>query len=199
MIVIDVETTGIDPETSSILSIGAVELEHPEKQFYEECRVWEGAHIAKEALAVNGFTEEECIDPKKQTEAELVQRFVDWAAKVPETRTLGGQNVTFDFDMVRYACVRAHIDFPFPHRRIDIHSLVWQHLSSRGIEPPVRNGHSAISLNFALEYCGLPKEPDPHNALTGAKCHAEVISRIAYTKKLLPEFSSYPIPWTHDL
>ena len=51
------------------------------------------------------------------------------------------------------------------------------------------------NLDAALQYCGIPEEPRPHNALTGAKCNAEVISRLLHDKKLLPEFEQYGIPW----
>ena len=71
---------------------------------------------------------------------------------------------------------------------------LWHRLRESG-EPPLKNGHSAINLDAALRYVGVPEEPKPHNALTGAYCHAEVISRIAYTRKLLPDFSSFDIPW----
>ena len=54
---------------------------------------------------------------------------------------------------------------------------------------------SALNLDAVLNYCGIPNEPEPHNALTGAKSHAEVISRLLYDKKLLPEFEQYHIPW----
>ena len=54
---------------------------------------------------------------------------------------------------------------------------------------------SSLNLDAVLNYCGIPDEPEPHNALTGAKCNAEVISRLLNDKKLLPEFSQYEIPW----
>jgi hypothetical protein len=50
-------------------------------------------------------------------------------------------------------------------------------------------------MDTVLNYCGIPEEPMPHNALTGALSHAEIISRLLYDKKLLPEFSHYEIPW----
>ncbi len=67
----------------------------------------------------------------------------------------------------------------------------------RGVTPPfdAEHMHTALNLNAVLEYCGVPREPDPHNALTGAKCHAEVASRLLYGKGLLPEFSQYKLPW----
>jgi DNA polymerase III epsilon subunit-like protein len=195
MIVLDVEMSGLDSQKHSILSIGALDLADPTNQFYEECRMWEGGEFEEAALAVNGFTEEEITDPTKQSEAELVRSFIVWATDRPHDRTLGGQNCAFDRAFIEAACRRAGIEMPFAHRVIDSHSLCWMHMIRRGITPPVKNQHSGINLTFALEYCGLPEEPKPHNALTGAFCHAEVIARIAYNKKILPEFSAYEIPW----
>lgn len=195
MIAFDAEMSGLDPQKHSIVSLGALDLDEPSNQFYEECRVWDGADVEDEALAVNGFTREEVADPSKQSEADLIRSFVAWAMDKPQNRTLAGQNVATDRAFVDAACRRAGIENPFAHRTIDTHSLVWLHMTERGIAPPVLKQHSAISLTFALNYCGLPEEPKPHNALTGAYCHAEIIARIAYTKKLLPEFNAYDLPW----
>ena len=71
------------------------------------------------------------------------------------------------------------------------------HMVTRGLQPPVDSvkKHSALDLDATLEYCGIPSEPAPHNALTGALSHAEVISRLLYGRKLLPEFDEFEIPW----
>lgn len=197
MIAVDVEATGIGPDTHSILSVGAVDLSDPSRQLYEECRAWEGAHINDEALAVCGFTREQATDPKKQSEGELVHKFAAFAELSPD-RTLAGQNVSFDRDILQAAAVRAkHTNWPFAHRTIDSHSLCWMHMIKRGLTPPIdpEKKHSALNLDAVLIYCGIPAEPTPHNALTGAKSHAEVISRLLYDKKLLPDFKQYEIPW----
>lgn len=195
MIVLDIEASGVDPFKNSILSLGALDLDDPTNQFYDECRIWDGAHVEDEALAINGFSREEIADPTKKTEAELVTAFIAWATDRPQERTLAAQNVSFDHEMLRAACIRAGISFPFAKRTIDVHTLVWTHMRVNGKEPPTANNHSAINMGYALQYCGLPEEPKPHNGLTGAFCHAEVISRIAYNKKLLPDFASHEIPW----
>lgn len=197
MIAVDVEGSGIGPDTHSILSVGALDLDNPSNQFYEECRVWEGAHINDEALAVNGFTKEQITDPAKQSEADLVHKFAAWAEGVAD-RTLAGQNVSYDRDILEAGARRAtHTAWPFAHRTIDVHSLAWMHQVKRGLTPPVdpAKKHSALNLTAVLAYCGIPEEPKPHNALTGAKCHAEVISRLLWDKKLLPEFEQFPLPW----
>lgn len=195
MIVLDVETTGLLPGKCSILSLGAVDLGEPENQFYEECRIWEGAHVTEEALAINGFSEEGIRSSEKQTEAELIASFIAWATDRPLDRTLAAQNVSFDFEFVAAAASRAGLESPFAKRTLDVHTLAWLHMTERGIASPLENHHSALNLDAVLRYAGLPSEPRPHNALTGALCHAEVIARIAYNRNIFPDYSSYDIPW----
>lgn len=196
MIAVDVETTGLDPEQASIVSLGAVDLDDPANQFYEECRIWDGARITDESLAITGFTRDEVGEGSgKQTEAELVRNFIAWANDRPKDHTFVGQNPRFDADFVELACKRAGVAFPFAHRTIDTHSLCWFHMVGRGMAPPVENRRSAINLDYILTYTGVPPEPKPHNALTGALSHAEVFFRLVYSKKVLPEYLDFPIPW----
>jgi len=197
VIVVDVEASGTEHHKHSIVSVGALELEHPERRFYEECRIWDGARIEEEALAVNGYTREQITDSRKQGEGELTRLFIDFALNAEE-RTLAGQNPSFDRDFLKSAAERAgHTNWPLAHRTIDTHSLAYMHMVKRGMAPPIDQEHkrSALNLDAVLNYCGIPEEPKPHNALTGALCHAEVISRLLYDKKLLPEFDQFPVPW----
>lgn len=202
MLVVDVESSGLVAHTHSILSVGAFDLEKPERRFYMECTVWDGAHISEEALKVNGFTEEECrngrntLAGKTVTEAELVTQFLEWSQHLGD-RTIAGQNPSFDRDMLKAAAQRAGKSWDLAHRTIDSHTLAFMHMVKAGKTPPLDEQHrrSALNLDTVLNYCGIPKEPEPHNALTGALCHGEVISRLLYDKKLLPEFAQYDIPW----
>lgn len=196
MIVIDIEATGTEYSKHSIVSLGAIDFEDPEKQIYLECRIWEGAHIMEDAMAVNGFTEAQITDPNKMPEGELVRTFMEWSQHMGD-RTLAGQNVSFDRDFLKAACAREGIPWDLAHRTLDTHTLCYMHMVTHGLTPPIDPEHrrSALNLDAVLNYCGIPNEPEPHNALTGAKCHAEVISRLLYGKKLLPEFEACEIPW----
>ena len=78
MIVVDVETTGVDSKKNSIVSIGAIDFSNPQNQFYQECRVWEGAEIAQQALYINGFTKEQITDKNKPTLKEAIESFIKW-------------------------------------------------------------------------------------------------------------------------
>jgi len=196
MLIVDTECSGLVPERHSLLSIGALDFRNPDNRFYGECRVWEGAEIMDEALAVNGFTHAQATDQDKQSEAELITAFLAWSQDLPE-RTLTGQNVPYDRSMLRAAAQRASLNWNLAYRTVDVHSLAWMHIVKSSGIPPVDEEHRRSKLNspVILQYCGLPKEADPHNAMTGALWHAEVASRLLYDKKLLPEFEQYEIPW----
>src|SRR6266404_7629819 len=125
MLVVDVEASGVDYEKDSIVSVGALDLANPSRQLYEECRIWDGAHVEEGAMLVNGFTLGQITDPAKQSEADLVHTFIAFSNEV-EDRTLAGQNVSFDRDYLKAAAKRAgHTDWPFAHRTIDTHSLAY--------------------------------------------------------------------------
>ena len=196
MIIIDIEASGVDYKKHSIVSIGALDFSNPTNRFYGECRIWDGAHIMDEALAVCGFTKDQITDPDKKSEAELVQEFMEWSQHMAD-RTLTGQNVSFDRDMLKAGCERAGLPWDLAYRTLDTHTFCWMHMIKRGLIPPIDPQHrkSALNLNAILNYCGIEDEPKPHNALTGAMSHAEVTSRLLNNKKLLPEFSQFEIPW----
>ncbi len=196
MLIVDIEASGVNYQKHSIVSIGAIDFNNPNNRFYEECQIWTGAHVMDGALEVNGFTEAEITDTNKQTEAEITAKFLEWS-KVFIDRTLTGQNISFDRDFLRAAAQRAGLNWDLAYRTIDTHSLCWMHIVKRGLTPPVdpKRHRSNLDLDAVLTYCGIPEEPHPHNALTGALCHAEVTSRLLYGQKLLPEFEKFKIPF----
>ncbi len=199
MLIVDIEASGVNYQKHSLVSIGALDFHNPTNRFYEECKIWDGAHIMDGALEVNGFTQEQITDPTKQTESHIVEKFLEWSKDISD-RTLTGQNISFDRDFLRAGAHRAGINWDLAYRTIDTHSLCWMHIIKSGNRPPFDEKHkrSNLDLNAVLKYCGVPREPDPHNALTGALCHAEVTSRLLYDKKLLPEFMKFGIPWISD-
>lgn len=196
MIILDIEASGTEYDVHSIVSLGAIDFLNPTNRLYLECAIWEGAHIMDGALEVNGFTEAQITNVKKISEAELVTEFLEWSFSMSD-RTLVGQNVSFDRDFLKHASHRAKLQWDLPYRTLDTHTMCWMHMVKQGIEVPIDSQHkrSTLDLDAILNYCGIPSEPHPHNALTGAMCHAEATSRLLYDKKLLPEFKTFEIPW----
>jgi DNA polymerase III epsilon subunit-like protein len=193
MIVVDVETTGTDPLRHAIISIGAIDFINPERQFYRECRIWPGAQIQTEALAINGATPEQVIDPSRLAPEDAIAQFIAFCREASD-RTLAGHNTTFDRDFLQMSVERHSIDWHFGYRVIDLHSVAWMHMVQHGHPVPLRNSRSAISCDTTLMYCGLPQEPKPHNGLVGAKMEAEAFSRLINGKGLFSEYEGCAIP-----
>ncbi len=194
MIVVDVETTGSNAYKHSIVSIGAVDLNNPKDQFYRECRIWEGAHVEADAMAVNGMTDDQIHDPSKPEEGEIVREFFAWF-EGHENLFLAGHNPMFDLNFLQAAAARHHIDFVIARRSLDLHTLAFAHMIQKGQTPPTKNKKSDLNSDKVMEYVGIPDESKPHIALNGAIWEAEAISRLLFDRNLLEQFSKYPIPW----
>lgn len=194
MIIVDIETTGLNFIKNGIASIGAVELEHPEREFYGECRIEDDVEVSDDALKINGYTTADLYDPSKQSEQELIEQFFEWAMGAEE-HTVGAQNPAFDVGFLQSTAMKHHVNFPLAHRSFDMHSMCYLHMVQRGESPPVKKGRSALNSDAIMRYVGIPEEPKPHIAINGAKYEAEAFSRLLHGKTLLNEFASYPIPW----
>ena len=193
MIILDTETTGTDWRAHSLLSIGAVDFDDPENEFYGECRIFEGAHVDPDALMINGFTEDHIKDPSAQTDKELLLKFMEWTKGVGDI-TFAGENPSFDRDFLRAVAERHKIDWPFAYRTIDLHSVAYAHMLKKGIEPPSKNRHTGLSTDSILSYVGIPERTGPHDALGDALLEAEALSRLLYGEGRIGDFDKYPVP-----
>ncbi len=168
MIFIDLETTGIDGVMNGIASIGAV-MQPEGAEFYAEVLVDENVEITEKAMEVNGFTVDELYDPTKSDIAQVLKDFDKWSMQAKD-RILAGFNSSFDverFLLQNYQL--CELEWTFGYRTIDVHTLAHFFMTTVDEFTPAYNGVSTVGLNYALKWAGLPPEPDPHNALTGAK------------------------------
>lgn len=194
MIILDIETTGLDIKKCGIVSIGAVDFNNTLESFYVECRIRDNSLVEAEALAINGFSVDGVRDESKMSEIEAIEKLVVWMKK-SEDQTIGGLHVaSYDLPMIREVALNFGKDINLGKRAVDLHSVCVAQLLKRGIALPLKNNVSSVNTDFIHPYCGLPKEPKPHNALTGAKFEAESMSRLVYGRGLLSEFSVYEIP-----
>lgn len=195
MIVIDIETTGLDPERHAIVSLGAVDFENPEHTFYSECRVFDGADIDPQSLVVNGFTQEDITAPSKEEPKVLLIGFREFS-KLCKDSTLGGQNPGgFDIRFLEKLARREHFNWTFARHAVDLHSVCYAHMRTHNVPVPIRNNHSALNLARILEYVGLGEVDVPHHALEDARLTAECMSRLIHNKPLFSEYRTNPVPW----
>lgn len=194
MLVVDIETTGLDPALHGILSVGAVDFDRPERIFYGECRLDKGKIADPAALEYNGFTIEQINDSTKPSQNELIKKFAQWAEAASD-KTIAGENpANLDLPLLRPVFAAAQLVWPFGYRSIDLHSVSYCHHIGTGKAVKLVNGLSSLSLDETLKYVGLQPEPKPHHGLTGAKLEAEAFGRLLLGKNLLTEYKSFALP-----
>lgn len=163
MIVLDVETSGTDPEVHSLISIGAVDW-NSDAEFYICGKVWDGAEISDEALAVNGFTREQITNPDYGVPfpSEMLAYFERWVRWLyPEGQVVAaGHNVgSFDMQFLKpMTC--------WSHRSVDLHSIAFAVMGQ------------SLKADAIYRALGMPEEPKPHNALTGAKWEKSALKKL---------------------
>jgi len=173
MIVLDIETTGTDPKKHCMLSLGAVDYDSGE-EFYGECSVYSTSVVDPVALEINGFKGENVQPGKKQFPHDLYLAFEQWSAKFPD-RLLAGHNIGH-LDLLFIEVLHDFISnpyfggdgrkFPFGYRTLDLHSVAFAKLGR------------SLSHEGICTALGLPKEPNPHNALAGARSEREAFLRL---------------------
>lgn len=193
MIVVDLETTGLDSSENSIASIGAVDFTRPSRVFYKECKIPDDSKISKEALEVTGFTIESLRDEKKPSVESIVRDFRDWCNSA-NVRILAGENPWLDASFLRVAFNQYKIHWPFGHRLVDLHSISYAHHLQFGLPIPSNDNSNGFSLDQTLEYLGLKPRNSSHNSLNDAKLEAEAFSRFIYGRSLFKEYEQFVIP-----
>ena len=194
MIVLDIETSGLDAEQHGLLSIGAIDFLHPSDSFYGECHVREGEKIDPQALEINGFTYDEAKDKTRQSTRDLLIAFNEWLES-RSIKMIGGLHIAaFDVPFLNKKALQCGVRMRLHKRSIDLHSIAYAKMQELRKVVPLTDGWSVMDTDFIHPFCGLPKQPTPQNALNGAKWEAESLSRLISGKGLLKSFSRYPVP-----
>ncbi|MEZ4984912.1 MAG: 3'-5' exonuclease [Saprospiraceae bacterium] len=104
-VVLDTETTGLDPMKDNILSIGAVAVENQEIRIADrfEALFPQAAAVSKqeEAIAVHGILQKHSRQQTESSEA-ILAGFVSYLSNA----VMVGHHVSFDFGILNQACQR---------------------------------------------------------------------------------------------
>lgn len=169
LIVFDVETTGTDPETSSVIQIGAVKISKdmiiidepiqllikPYKNFW-----------SKEAENVHGTSFEFLLEYGLDLQ-DALERFIYWIAK-PKEIYLAQWSCGFDTDMLKSAFKFIDFEYPFNYRAYDIASITRFYLSTKGLSSRVGCFDAGKLLKIDME--GLKAHKACDDALIAARC-----------------------------
>jgi len=162
---VDVETAGPIPGEYSLLSIGACDIDHPDRRFACELKPISMAFVP-EALAVTGLS----LDALEKTGLEptdAMAQFAAWARSLAsngEVLVFVGFNAAFDWSFVNYYFHRFLGENPFGFSALDIKSLYMG--ASGSTWSDTRSSQMVKALN--------PRHAGDHNALHDAIFQAEL-------------------------
>lgn len=185
---IDIETTGVDPDTCQILEIGAVcfDTDNKDGHAYFEATVRPDIIVGEPyALAMHKGLLERIAGGEGQTLDESMRDFRNWL-KWCQHRNQGekftpvGKNLSFDRSFLRKHPMFKEL--PLTHRSIDIGNLYWRPHIDRASLPDSKECKARA---------GLPGEV-AHNALTDALEAAHMAAR--YIASQMPVTASIPVP-----
>lgn len=164
LLVLDLETTGLDSEANGILSIAA-KLYNSNREvvtsFKSNCNP-EDAEINLGALKVNRFTIETI--KSLRSEKDTILHFCDWllSLKVDGELVVAGHNVHFDLSFIKSKLKKYNIsgfDQAVSHRVIDTAS-VGRVLVEAGVLPK----NTKISLKDLVVASGIEYDSERHHS-----------------------------------
>jgi DNA polymerase III epsilon subunit-like protein len=211
MIVLDIETSGLDIGRHGICQIGAIELENPENVFCEDCKIDEQDEILLTAMQVHGRNEAVLRDSTKQSQKQLILNFLKWT-NTCKNKIVVGHNIGWDLTFISSKCVRYGLGEEFrktlSSRSIDIHAIAQLKFKEVNGDFCVNEiGRSNMHFGKVLEFCGIKDERKSvkdnldvseegrvHDALDDVRLSAECYTRIMKGKGLFEEFKEFFIP-----
>jgi len=218
MIVLDIESSGLDMTKCGIWQIGAIDLENPENIFLEESRIDDHDSVEEGALKVIGKTEEKLRDSSKQSQKQLILSFFKWVEKIDE-KIIVGQNIGWDLNFIQNKVFYYDLYNEFKKvlsvKGLDLYAIAQLIYFKKYKHFKVNDfGKGKFNLSDILKFCGIPdprislrdyreakemstqieKQGTPHNALEDCKLEGECYSRLMYGKTIFPEYEQYSIP-----
>lgn len=171
-VVIDLETTGLNPKTDKIVEIGAVKVKEGIITEYFERQVNPGRKLEERITELTGITDDEL--EKAPYIEEVLPELLDFIGE----NILVGHRVLFDFSFLKKAAV--NMKLTFEKKGIDTLKL------ARRFLPELESKR----LTFLCEYYGIPLKA--HRAVEDAKATALLYGKLA---QAFPQEDAYqPVP-----
>lgn len=168
LLVVDVETTGLDPSADCLVQIASCMLSR--KDLREEAHfvtyVRPDSPISAEAQAVHGLTETDLASAPSLDRA--VRAFAEYAHS---DAILCGHNVSFDVAFLRNAYRRVGLQYPFDYHTVDLWSIAFFILAAQRTSLP------SYDLNALCSHYGI-KRGSRHDALEDVRASADILRHL---------------------
>jgi DNA polymerase III epsilon subunit family exonuclease len=140
VIVLDIETTGLDYQREKILEFAAVKLVGNEITEQYETLVNPKQEIRQSSINIHGITQDMIED--QPTIEEVMPKILDFIGDYP----IVGHNVIFDYNFIRRAC------YDLYNRSFDNHRIDSQHMFREVFPEEFSHGLEALMTRFGVEF-----------------------------------------------
>lgn len=183
LLIIDVETSGIDPQTASIIQIGVVVFN--KNGYLDGCEFEEyikpyTSEWSKDSYKVHKI-EKSFLEQKGKPLDEVLAMFENWASymwdNLEKRYWLAQWSCGFDTSMLREAYRKINRNYPFHYRAFDIASIIRFHLAKQG------RLYMKCGENDCAKALGIKVEENKlHNALYDARLSGLMLEKILKEK-----------------
>jgi DNA polymerase III epsilon subunit-like protein len=154
LVILDVETSGLNKKKHSILRVTAKRLSDGEK-FDAWVKPEPGSFGDKRSLSKTGIDAE-----KLKTEGEELPSVLRKLSKFLSNsgpHILAGCNVSFDVDFIEEGCRKYGIRPPFGGKRVDLQTVAFVYHECGNIQLPADGGGVDLSFNSIAKACGISR------------------------------------------
>jgi DNA polymerase III epsilon subunit-like protein len=148
-IVVDVETGGLDPRSSALLEIAALDM-RTDEEFHQYVLPRPGSEVHPRALEVNGLTIDKLRSLGAVSEQDAVREFCSWISAFP-SYIFAGANPKFDWGFLSEAIRRWEIDCRLDYHCYDIQTIALLHHEQGKISLPVYNGRPSPKVDNLIK------------------------------------------------
>ena len=191
-VVLDTETTGLDPRRDKIISIGALAVIDGQMRLDDSFEVLLKVSYNNSSVTVHGITHDEAVDGMEEPEALLL--FLDYL----RDGVIVGHHIGHDIEVLNVACEK-QFDLTLKNRSLDTMDLTL-HLDDDGAFPN-RPKDAGFSLDALCELFGVAPH-DRHTAGGDAFLTALVFLRLLRAAKAVGRNTlgaiSIPYPVTEE-
>jgi DNA polymerase III subunit epsilon len=175
LLVVDVETGGLDPKVNALLEIAAKHL--PTGKVFHVYIIPEG-ECHPGAIAINGLTGERLASLGAIPESRAMGEFAEWLMSLGAYLWTGA-NPKFDWGFVDAALRRCGIECKLDYHTYDIQSVAVLHHMQGKITLPMRHGVPSPKVDSLVAAYGIEqlRMDDIHGGLVDVQMEVEVALR----------------------
>jgi DNA polymerase III epsilon subunit-like protein len=174
-VVIDTETTGLDPYYNGITQIAAID--NTGRTFLQNVIPFNGCVYSEKAMDLTGKSALE-LSMSEPNESESALAFKEWLTRAPKQWIFVGANPCFDFTFLYQLSIRTNVKMPIGRRKFDIQGLALALWSQQKLKLKEFNGTPMLNVNDLAAIFGIKREGNTHDALEDVKLEKEIMEKL---------------------